>query len=422
MRCCNCASNDVDVAVEEAHRVLDIARVVLGAHQADARARAATDLVQQARPRAVGEHGVFAGAQLEHLLDQPDRLFHRPGAGVRPEVAVLAIDAAAVVGDARHLVRHELEVRIALVVAEQDVEARREGLDQVVLEQQRLGLAAHHGRFEPRDAPDHVADARIAVRLVEVARDALLQVARLADVEHAVGMRRSSGTRPAGSAARPLRRAGALWRLLPHPRLRGELSIGTSLIDLDFAASIIEPCAGICSAVSSTTGAMPASAGGLRPTWQTAASTCGSGSTMRRRCRGWRRRATRGSRSCRGLPMQPDLEPLDVVIEAFGCNPPARFVERLAAMPQPSTWINLEYLSAEPYVEASHGLPSPQLAGPGRGLMKWFFFPGFGDSNRRPDPRAGPARGARGVRSRCLAGRIGMAATSRRARGDPVLL
>jgi uncharacterized repeat protein (TIGR03837 family) len=35
-------------------------------------------------------------------------------------------------------------------------------------------------------------------------------------------------------------------------------------------------------------------------------------------------------------------------------------------------WINLEYLSAEPYVERSHGLPSP--AG---GLVKWFFYPGF---------------------------------------------
>ena len=34
---------------------------------------------------------------------------------------------------------------------------------------------------------DHVADARAAVALLEVARDALLQVARLADVEHAAG-------------------------------------------------------------------------------------------------------------------------------------------------------------------------------------------------------------------------------------------
>jgi uncharacterized repeat protein (TIGR03837 family) len=40
-------------------------------------------------------------------------------------------------------------------------------------------------------------------------------------------------------------------------------------------------------------------------------------------------------------------------------------------------WINLEYLSAEAYVERSHGLPSPQLQGPGRGLTKWFCYPGF---------------------------------------------
>ena len=43
------------------------------------------------------------------------------------------------------------------------------------------------------------------------------------------------------------------------------------------------------------------------------------------------------------------------------------FVARMAAMPRPPVWINLEYLSAEPYVERSHGLPSPQLDGPGAG-------------------------------------------------------
>lgn len=68
----------------------------------------------------------------------------------------------------------------------------------------------------------------------------------------------------------------------------------------------------------------------------------------------------------------------DVVVEAFGCDPPARFVERMAAMAAPPAWINLEYLSAEDYVQRSHGLPSPQSTGPGRGLTKWFFYPGFG--------------------------------------------
>jgi uncharacterized repeat protein (TIGR03837 family) len=77
----------------------------------------------------------------------------------------------------------------------------------------------------------------------------------------------------------------------------------------------------------------------------------------------------------------PDLPPADAVVEAFGCDPPARFVERLAAQLRPATWINLEYLSAERYAVASHGLPSPQSSGPGRGLTKWFYFPGFGEAS-----------------------------------------
>jgi len=73
----------------------------------------------------------------------------------------------------------------------------------------------------------------------------------------------------------------------------------------------------------------------------------------------------------------PDLAPADVVIECFGCDPPQRFVERMAAMKPAPIWINLEYLSAEPYVERSHGLPSPVQVAPGRVLEKRFHFPGF---------------------------------------------
>jgi uncharacterized repeat protein (TIGR03837 family) len=61
----------------------------------------------------------------------------------------------------------------------------------------------------------------------------------------------------------------------------------------------------------------------------------------------------------------------DVVIEAFGCDPPPGYVAHMAAT-RP-VWINLEYLSAEPYVERSHTLPSPQRDG----QRKWFFYPGF---------------------------------------------
>ena len=77
----------------------------------------------------------------------------------------------------------------------------------------------------------------------------------------------------------------------------------------------------------------------------------------------------------------PDLPPGEVVVEAFGCTPPVSFVARMAARAATGAgapvWINLEYLSAEAYVERSHGLLSPQFSGPGAGLQKWFFYPGF---------------------------------------------
>ena len=63
--------------------------------------------------------------------------------------------------------------------------------------------------------------------------------------------------------------------------------------------------------------------------------------------------------------------PGDVVVEAFGCDPPAAFVDAMVA--RRPLWLNLEYLSAEAFAERSHGLPSPQP----NGLVKTFFFPGF---------------------------------------------
>lgn len=73
-----------------------------------------------------------------------------------------------------------------------------------------------------------------------------------------------------------------------------------------------------------------------------------------------------------------------VVIEAFGCEAPAPYLaalaQRQACIPrgQPSALlINLEYLSAEDYVERCHRLPSLIMSGPAQGLTRWFFYPGF---------------------------------------------
>jgi len=62
----------------------------------------------------------------------------------------------------------------------------------------------------------------------------------------------------------------------------------------------------------------------------------------------------------------------EVVIEAFACGLPDAY---LAAMvQQQSKWVNLEYLSAESWVEDFHAKPSPQ---PNLGLTRHFYFPGF---------------------------------------------
>ena len=64
----------------------------------------------------------------------------------------------------------------------------------------------------------------------------------------------------------------------------------------------------------------------------------------------------------------------DVVIEAFACKLPESYLNAMAAWQHKPVWINLEYLSAEPWVEGCHGMASPHPRLP---LTKYFFFPGF---------------------------------------------
>ncbi|MBI2768670.1 MAG: elongation factor P maturation arginine rhamnosyltransferase EarP [Burkholderiales bacterium] len=103
--------------------------------------------------------------------------------------------------------------------------------------------------------------------------------------------------------------------------------------------------------------------------------------------------APQGAAGVQVLPWHDNAvfpDPSDVVIEAFGCNLPDAFVARMAARSPAPRWINLEYLTAESFAERAHGLPSPVMAGAGKGLVKHFFYPGFtaatGGLLRGPDP------------------------------------
>jgi len=66
--------------------------------------------------------------------------------------------------------------------------------------------------------------------------------------------------------------------------------------------------------------------------------------------------------------------PADVVVEAFGCGLPEGYVAAMARRAAAPAWFILEYLSAEPWVDGAHALPSPHPRLP---LPRRFWFPGF---------------------------------------------
>lgn len=86
------------------------------------------------------------------------------------------------------------------------------------------------------------------------------------------------------------------------------------------------------------------------------------------------------SQHCRGVDVClwrkefPEVQPAELVIEAFACKLPDIYIEAMTVQLQQPVWINLEYLSAEDWVEGHHKLPSPHPTLP---LTKYYFFPGF---------------------------------------------
>jgi hypothetical protein len=187
---------------------------------------------------------------------------------------------------------------------------------------------------------DHVADAGAVVVLLEIAADALLQVARLAHVEQltlGVEIAVDAGQAGQGRHLGQQQGSGVSGTDMPPivvvsvPRLQ-RLLYSRPKRQIHNHVNLPRPA--------------------LIP---------------------WTRPLPEG--------LAASLPPADVWIEAFGCDPPDEMIhalaERLARDETPPVWINLEYLSAEPWVERCHGLPSPVMSGPLKGLTKTFFYPGF---------------------------------------------
>lgn len=69
-----------------------------------------------------------------------------------------------------------------------------------------------------------------------------------------------------------------------------------------------------------------------------------------------------------------EVTPAEIVIATFACSLPDDYLNAMVQMTSPPLWINLEYLTAEPWIEDCHGLASPHPTLP---LTQYFFFPGF---------------------------------------------
>ena len=155
---------------------------------ADAGSGALLDVEQQAgpaEPLVPPELVVAAGAQGERAQQQVERLADGIGVAVRTEVAhALALPPPHHHGPGPLVAHGHGQERVALVVAQPDVEPRPVLLDEAVLEHERLDLVADldpldglGGGHHRRGAGRHVAG------VLEVVGQPLAQRARLADVD-----------------------------------------------------------------------------------------------------------------------------------------------------------------------------------------------------------------------------------------------
>lgn len=67
------------------------------------------------------------------------------------------------------------------------------------------------------------------------------------------------------------------------------------------------------------------------------------------------------------------LNPSPAVIEGFACQLPPDFEVKMSQMDKAPVWINVDYFSAEDWIEECHMMPSVH---PSLGLKKLFYFPG----------------------------------------------
>ena len=170
---------------QEHLRAANVVGVFSVADQAHARRGAPPDLVQQAWPGTMLKNTVFTSAQAKNLLQQLHAFPHGSRIRERTKIPVLLVRIAAKKPQPGVPVSAQHQIRIRLVIAKQDVVARRQSLDQVVFQQQSFGLRTRHRGVDAVDLRNHQPyPRRQRVTALKIRCDTLAQVQRLADIKN----------------------------------------------------------------------------------------------------------------------------------------------------------------------------------------------------------------------------------------------
>ena len=171
-------------AFQKQNCVLQLAPVAFPVDQTDAGRGTTPDLILQAGPTPGAEKTVLARAQPEHFLEEVQRIADGVGVRIGTEVASGRAPGAAMQRQAGKIAIGHVDVGITLVIAQQDVVARLEFLDQPAFQDQRLGLGMRDCDLDGLDLGDQAARPGGGLVLSKVTRHPPPQIAGLADVKH----------------------------------------------------------------------------------------------------------------------------------------------------------------------------------------------------------------------------------------------
>src|SRR5258708_34933032 len=143
----------VAAALDEQSRIARCLRVALVAGQACyAGTLAALDVILQARARVIAVQVNGATGHQEPLMNEMQDASGQAGREIWSKIErAIFLDAASEIHSRIFLRRGELDVRIGLIIAQENIEFRLIALDKIVFERKRLALIVDDDSFQVGD-------------------------------------------------------------------------------------------------------------------------------------------------------------------------------------------------------------------------------------------------------------------------------